>query len=1328
MLESIFSGMSGGISGMLDFIVQKLLSMLNFDMERPLLYMPIIATFYDILQWVALGLIGGIAVFQLGKFFFGNLAESKDTPVRILVRTAIASGMVYVGNYGLQLIFDLFSYPMSALLDTNATISGALFADIAKLSLIGSIGGLGGILLTLILLCALGWNLLKLLLEAVERWLMLCVLTYTSPLAYATIASQATFEIFRKFLSMTIGQSVLLLANVWSVKILINILAGISVSAEPAEMLFGFIVAFAFSRIAQKIDSYLQQLGINAATTGGSLLDTLAAVGSVGSGLFGGRGRGAGNSPLGAAMGAAASGLGNAIKAGNIMKGAAFGGVGGAAASFVGKNIRKGATAAGMTAGEYVKSKMKNAASGAYDKATEAMNGLSPQAANAMRQTKAAASAAMGGGKDAREAAKNAGLAAAEKAVREGKSQEEAREAGMTAYDKALKENAPLGEKTGGMFADTAKNMDAREQFAKDIEPAIDKMQNGASRMYVDSNGVVHNGFGAAQPDATGRMPPQNDPSASDPSAAQPNVDPANGAMGAENPLDPNAKALQDALNGKDSTAPVPPVSEQSKSPLDNANGDPNAEAIRQAAQQQQQNANPANSAMGENDPSVGAPKPGQNPNGQPITPTSVKGAPQNSNQSQKDAADPNAAELRKAMQGQSNINPANGATPDSIKTTPQEASVPSAQSSGKPQADSDPNKTALQNAAQTAQTSEQNPNDGAGVGVMGAGTDEITGSANVAAQVAEQEALAQQTDGEQVERAALDANQQNNVETTNGATIPGVSSATATSTSADETKIDGNPPVGRAGSQVLEAVNANQKTAVQTDTAAATNLNSAISNATASGATTNQTANGVQTSPVGAAGSRVLSAVNAQQQTVGGVENAVAASTFTSGSAGIKTNVEGQTETQNTEIAADSAGSRVLAAATAQSGRYDSPSGAVVSTSDSGAIAVPNANGEAASTTTAGETVLTQVSASGTEPTAPSPVSAGTTVAADADGSSGQSINNTSASSQSVSSPAQDTSFTDGGSSAESAGERVRAAATAQNTSAPTIQGPTAMVARTIASSANSQAAAAGTGFSEYVKNPDPSAYAADGQIAPGHSAQVLSGGTELALNTITERGSEVADSIIQSDAVVDNQAVAVATFRNSSFIKGMDADVAQSFSAMERSGTIPAARDAVPDQGIEAIPDRGSITEMRVGKGVTEFTYEAPIPKATGQNVVVSEPERITVRTSAAFESLSTQEQTLYRATQTEAGETFYMRRMPVSKNTPPAPELRMPGDQKRSFDNSGRDSGWNRGSNSGGRNPQGGADSQSGGSRSNQQDGGRRNGSQNGKQRNGNAGKRK
>ncbi len=211
MLESIFSGVTKGIASLLDILTSSLLSMLSFDMDSVLTYMPAIAIFYSVFQWIALGLIAGIAVYQLGAFCFGNLSESKDSPIHILVRSALASGLVYVGNYGLQLVFDLFSYPMMALLSVNVTASSTVYSGLAGVTFTT---GLGGILLALVVMCALGWNMLKLLLEAIERWLMLCVLTYTSPLAYATVSSRATHEIFKKWFSMVMGQSILLLANV----------------------------------------------------------------------------------------------------------------------------------------------------------------------------------------------------------------------------------------------------------------------------------------------------------------------------------------------------------------------------------------------------------------------------------------------------------------------------------------------------------------------------------------------------------------------------------------------------------------------------------------------------------------------------------------------------------------------------------------------------------------------------------------------------------------------------------------------------------------------------------------------------------------------------------------------------------------------------------------------------------------------------------------------------------------------------------------------------------------------------------------------------------
>lgn len=479
MLDSIFGALTSAIANGLDVIVANLLTLLTFNMEQILEYMPIIAKMYDILQWVAIGLIVGIAAIQMSKFFFGALNESRDHPLSILVRSALAGALVYIGNYGLQMIFDLFSYPMTALMGVDASFAEDSFAHVAgEIDLVTAAIGLGGLLISLLVLLALGWNILKLLLEAVERWVVLCVLTYTSPLAYATVASRSTGEIFKKWFSMVIGQCILLLFNVWSIKLIVNI---IGTMTNSRNLVFAIIVALALTRVAQNIDSYLQQIGINAATTGGSLLDTMMAVGTT---AFGAHGKRSGGGH--GVMGSWASAAGEAIKNGNVLKGAMYGGVAGAGAAAV----KKAADAMGGTAGEYVRSKVRSGA----DKAQEFADSHAPGFGNAMRSAREFA----GKGNAARETAVGAGMAAAEEAIRMGRTPEEAKQAAMSAYDQAIHDGAPLG--TAKLFNHTSKNIDARNAFGNTLDESIPQMQNGASRMYMDNNGVLHDAFGDTIP------------------------------------------------------------------------------------------------------------------------------------------------------------------------------------------------------------------------------------------------------------------------------------------------------------------------------------------------------------------------------------------------------------------------------------------------------------------------------------------------------------------------------------------------------------------------------------------------------------------------------------------------------------------------------------------------------------------------------------------------------------------------------------------------------------------------------------------------------------
>ena len=75
------------------------------------------------------------------------------------------------------------------------TLSNGIASFVAITSVIG-------LLLILILLIALGWNYFKLLLETVERYVVVGVLCYTSPLAFSMGASKATSPVFKSWCRM----------------------------------------------------------------------------------------------------------------------------------------------------------------------------------------------------------------------------------------------------------------------------------------------------------------------------------------------------------------------------------------------------------------------------------------------------------------------------------------------------------------------------------------------------------------------------------------------------------------------------------------------------------------------------------------------------------------------------------------------------------------------------------------------------------------------------------------------------------------------------------------------------------------------------------------------------------------------------------------------------------------------------------------------------------------------------------------------------------------------------------------------------------------------
>lgn len=112
--------------------------------------------------------------------------------------------------------------PYNWILDSS--LPGVQFGDFNSvlLVIIGVIANGSVALIALILVVILAWNYLKLLLEAAERYVVLGILVFTAPLAFAMGAARGTNNIFKSWCQMFGGQLLLLIMNAWCLKLFIN--------------------------------------------------------------------------------------------------------------------------------------------------------------------------------------------------------------------------------------------------------------------------------------------------------------------------------------------------------------------------------------------------------------------------------------------------------------------------------------------------------------------------------------------------------------------------------------------------------------------------------------------------------------------------------------------------------------------------------------------------------------------------------------------------------------------------------------------------------------------------------------------------------------------------------------------------------------------------------------------------------------------------------------------------------------------------------------------------------------------------------------------------
>ena len=134
----------------------------------------------------------------------------------------------------MTLVLDIAGTPYSWIVD--ASLPPIEFADFSSVLtvIVGCLASGSVSLIVLILTIIVAWNYIKLLFEAAERYIMVGVLVYTAPMAFATGASESTANIFSAWGRMMGGQLFLLIMNAWCLRLFVSMVG--SFMANPLSL------------------------------------------------------------------------------------------------------------------------------------------------------------------------------------------------------------------------------------------------------------------------------------------------------------------------------------------------------------------------------------------------------------------------------------------------------------------------------------------------------------------------------------------------------------------------------------------------------------------------------------------------------------------------------------------------------------------------------------------------------------------------------------------------------------------------------------------------------------------------------------------------------------------------------------------------------------------------------------------------------------------------------------------------------------------------------------------------------------------------------------
>lgn len=224
-----------------------------------------------------------IYAFMMICVAFGTirLAEVKENPLQLTGKLVMAIVLIYyarpITDFFYEIAYGMWDNILS-ISNTELEIGEVVAKGLIPTGLIETlnVGAAGafnsspiGMIMTILFGCIFAVQFVKFAIEIIERYIVSCLLYYIFPIPAATIVSKNSSAVLKKYIQMLIVQLLMLLMNLFFIKIIVNMI--IAISIQPNIISWFFMLAF--MKVAMKIDNYAFTMGLSVAVTGGSFMD-----------------------------------------------------------------------------------------------------------------------------------------------------------------------------------------------------------------------------------------------------------------------------------------------------------------------------------------------------------------------------------------------------------------------------------------------------------------------------------------------------------------------------------------------------------------------------------------------------------------------------------------------------------------------------------------------------------------------------------------------------------------------------------------------------------------------------------------------------------------------------------------------------------------------------------------------------------------------------------------------------------------------------------------------------------------------------------------------